>query len=78
MCNTPLITSAEARAFRARWRAVNQAERQELRAATPELKYRQMAALMTSVDALGWRELLAVEEEQVRQRWIQIRKVLGA
>jgi hypothetical protein len=71
------MTREEARAYLARWRLVNAREREELRAAAPEAKLRQLAALMESVDALGWRDVLAQGEDEVRERWGQLRKAYG-
>ena len=53
------MTRDELLAFKQRWRLVEGREIEELRAATPEHKLRQVAALMASVDVMGWREKLA-------------------
>jgi hypothetical protein len=71
------MTKAEAKAFVRRWQQANAAEANELRAATPELKLQQLAALMASVDRFGWRELLAEGEDQVRARWQRLRSLHG-
>jgi hypothetical protein len=71
------LTRTEAQAWAARWRRVNEAERRELRATSPEQKLRQLAALMLSVDALGWRAALAAEEAEVRDRWNRLRRAYG-
>jgi hypothetical protein len=71
------MTPKEARAFVARWRLVNEAEREELRATPMELKLRQLAAMMASVDQIGWTEALAAEQAEVRERWKQLRKAYG-
>lgn len=68
------ITSTEAAAFKARWSVANKAEQEELRATAVEHKARQLAALMASVEKLGWTEALAREESEVRDRWNQLRK----
>ncbi len=47
------LTKAEGRAFRARWRLVNSAERDELRTTPLERKLAQAAALMTSAHLFG-------------------------
>ena len=72
------ISKAQAKAFRARWRAANAAECEELRATPMAVKARQLAALMASVEQLGWTEALAAEEAEVRERWIRLRKVFHA
>ncbi len=69
------MTKSEARAFQARWAAVNLAERRELQATSMEQKAKQLAALMASVEGLGWKEALAAEENEVRERWNELRKV---
>jgi hypothetical protein len=71
------VSQSEVRAFKKRWRAVNAAEQEELRAASLELKFQQLAALMASVDAMGWREKLAEGEEEVRERWRRLRSLHG-
>ena len=70
------MTRAEARAFRARWAMVNAAERAELQATPLDRKLRQLAALMASVEPLGWTKALAAEDAQVRARWNRLRAVL--
>ncbi|MEK6813940.1 MAG: hypothetical protein AABY65_04325 [Nitrospirota bacterium] len=72
-----LITRREARTFKARWVALHAAEIKELRSTPIERKLRQLAALMSSVDALGWTKALAAEETLVRQRWNRLRRVSG-
>jgi hypothetical protein len=52
---------------------VNAAERTELLATPLDRKLRQLAALMTSVQSLGWTEALAAEEAEVRTRWNRLR-----
>ena len=68
------LTKADAAAFKARWAVVNRAERKELRATSVSRKLRQLAALMASVDKLGWTESLAQEESEVRLRWNRLRQ----
>ena len=69
------MTRAEARAFRTRWEMVNAAERAELQATPLDRKLHQLAALMASVEPLGWTEALAAEESQVRARWNRLRAI---
>jgi hypothetical protein len=61
----------------ARWRLVNDAEREELRSTPVEVKARQLASLMGMAVALGWTEALAAEAAEVRERWIRLRKAYG-
>jgi hypothetical protein len=71
------MTPAEARAWKARWELVNDAEREELRATPLALKLKQLGTLMTWARQLRWTEALAAEEDVVRQRWIRLRKACG-
>lgn len=71
------ITKAEARAFRERWEAINAAEQEELRTTSVAHKLRQLAALMASAEGLGWTEALTAEENEVRDRWNQLRRIYG-
>jgi hypothetical protein len=69
-----LLTKAGAAAFKTRWVAVNKAERKELRATAMSRKFWQLAALMTSVNQLGWTDPLAQGTSEVRTRWNRLRK----
>lgn len=73
MSNAKRLTKTEARAYVKRWRRVNDAEILELRATSPEVKFRQLAAMMASVDAMGWREALSEGDQEVRERWRRLR-----
>jgi hypothetical protein len=68
------MTKAQAKAWKARWEAVNQFEREELRRTRPEVKLRQLAALMLTARALGWEEKLSEGTEEVRERWRRLQK----
>lgn len=72
------ITKSQARAFRERWKAVNAAERAELRATSVAEKLHQLAALMGSVRMPGWEKPSAAEEAEIRDRWKRLRKAFGA
>ena len=73
------FTAAEVRAWADRWKMVNAAEIAELRSTPVEVKLRQLASLMASVDAMGWREALADEVgvAEVRDRWRRLREAYG-
>ena len=71
------LTRKEVQAFRRRWEMVNAAEQAELRATPLEDKLRQLAALMASVQSLGWTAVLAKEETEVRVRWNRLRATLN-
>ncbi|MBI4966228.1 MAG: helix-turn-helix transcriptional regulator [Desulfomonile tiedjei] len=68
------LTREEARAFKKRWEAVNAAESQELAATEVAHKFRQLAALLTSAEKLGWTETRAGEESQGRDQWARLRR----
>jgi len=72
-----MISKKEGRAFLRRWRRVNTREIQELRATPMDTKIRQLAALMASVEQLGWTEALREGEAEVRDRWNRLRKAYG-
>ena len=69
----PPVSRAEAEAYRARWQLVNQAEIEELRNTPLEVKLRQLAALMASVNQMGWTEAMASEVDEVREKWRRLR-----
>lgn len=73
-----LMTKAEAAVFKTQWSAVNAAEVEELRATSVKQKARQLAALMASVEQLGWAKTLASEESEVRNRWNRLRRAYRA
>lgn len=72
------LSKAQAKAYVAHWRAARMAEIFELRAMTPELKLRQVAALMLSADALGWTPGLKEEVAAARERWDRLRSVYAS
>jgi len=71
------LTRAQALAFQKRWRIVQRAQKQELRLTSPDQKLRQLAVMMESVNAMGWRDALASEEAGVRMRWNRLRTAYG-
>ncbi len=71
------LTKAQARAFRRRWQRVNAREEEELRTTPLEIKLQQFNTLLAWAQQLGWATVLAEGEEEVRQRWMRLRKVLG-
>jgi hypothetical protein len=56
---------------------VNATERDELQLTSLEQKLGQLAALMASAEAMGWKEALASEEAEVRDRWNRLRAIFG-
>lgn len=71
------ITAEQARAYKTRWVAANEAEVVELRTTSYALKARQLQALMSSVEQLGWTAALSAEESEVRNRWMMLRQRLA-
>jgi hypothetical protein len=71
------LTKDQARAFRRRWELVAAAEREELRNTSPEIRFRQLAALFATAQSLGWDEALREGEEEVRERWKKLRASFG-
>ena len=69
------ITKKAARAFRERWRLVNERESAELNSASLELKWQQFNTLLAWARELGWNEELRKGEAEVRERWMRLRKV---
>ena len=69
----PKMTKAEACAWRERWRLVNQAEIQEIRATSFETRFRQLAAMMQTAITLGWASSKPEEIDSIRQRWIRLK-----
>lgn len=68
------ITKAEARAFRDRWRRVNEREIEELRSASLETRWRQFNTLLNWARRPGWDAALAEGESEVRRRWAKLRR----
>jgi hypothetical protein len=69
------ITKSQATSFATRWANVGVADAAELRATSMTRKLRQLIALMSSVQPLGWTKALAAEEAGVRRRWMRLRKI---
>ena len=72
------MTRAEATAWKERWEIVNAFEREELRAASPALRMRQLGTLMQWVFEMGWQGSLGAEESAVRERWKRLRRANGS
>lgn len=68
------ITKSEALAYKLRWKMINDAERKELRHTSLVEKFNQLAALMSSVEDMGWAEGLKNEDKEVRNRWNKLRR----
>jgi len=72
----PRLTKAEASAFRERWRLVN-AREEELRSTSIEVRWQQFNTLLNWAHEFGWVDPQRDGEEEVRQRWIRLRKACG-
>jgi hypothetical protein len=67
-----------AKAFRDRWQAVAVVEAQEQRAATDDLRWRQLQAILRLAAELGLvREEASKEVETVRQTWVRLKESLA-
>lgn len=69
------FSSEEARAFRDRWRLVEERARAEQKASTIEEKVDELERLMLSVRDFGWDEMLD-DDAPVRARWARLREKL--
>jgi hypothetical protein len=68
------MTKEEALDYKEGYEAVNALEIEEIRSMSDAEKLSQVAALMASVDQMGWREALAAEEEEVRDLWVRLKR----
>ena len=71
------MTKAEVRAWAARWKMVNEFQREELAKTPPAVKLRQLASLMDLAKRLGWRKTLAEQKTKIWERWQKLRKAYG-
>lgn len=65
----PIVSKAEARAWKRRWKLVNDLERDELRRTSIDTKFRQLAAMMQSALVLDWHTSTESELKAIRQRF---------
>jgi hypothetical protein len=71
------VTPEEARAYFKRWELVRDVEAAELRRATMETKFQQLAALMASRHLFGPEPDREAQVHEVRDRWTRLRRALG-
>ncbi len=71
------MTKAEARAWRRRWKLVNEFQREELRRTPIEVKFRQLAYLMEFARQFPPTKKELRERAEVRERWSRLRKAYG-
>ena len=69
------MTKEMAKAWQARWRAVNEREQQELREQSFDEKLRSLAFLMASVDLFDMSSL-AAEDAAARERWARLQSLM--
>ncbi len=69
------MTRADARAWAARWKRVNEHIAAERRALTPTQKFDQWAQLMQLARLIATPDSRAEDDRQVRERWIRLRRV---
>jgi hypothetical protein len=69
--------AADLRAYRDRWRLVAQRERVALARTSVRERLSQVAALMASIDAMGWRDALS-DDAPVWARWQRLRLRAGS
>jgi hypothetical protein len=72
------ISPEQAKAYLSRWKLVRQAEAAELERTPADVKFRQLAALMTSREAFPNDAHRQGEIHAVRERWARLRKAIGA
>jgi hypothetical protein len=71
------ITPKDARTYLNRWNLVREVEDRELRAASMDLKARQLSALMASRGLFSPDRVRDQEVVDVRARWARIRSMLN-
>ncbi len=72
------VNKKEAAAYKARWRLVQQAELEETRRTSADVKYRQFLELLKWTRQLGWTEYLSKDDPMVRERWRKLREAYNA
>lgn len=70
----PLMTKAEAQAFKERWRMVNEFVDEEIRKTPPAVKLQQLSSLYNTAVFFGWIDKLRKGEEEVWIRWQKLRE----
>ncbi len=70
----PIMTKAEAKAFRERWQAVNEFTDEEIRNTPAARKLQQLSSLYNFAVSMNWLDKLGLDEEQVWIRWQELRR----
>jgi hypothetical protein len=68
-----MMTKEEAKAFKERWRAVNERIDEEIRNTPTTRKLQQLSSLYNFALTMGWLDRLGLDEEQVWIRWQELR-----
>lgn len=71
------MKAADVRRFKERWKAVEEIERQELRALTLRRNWQQLNTIMRRAKRLGLRRGDDDGEMQVFERWTKVREHYG-
>jgi hypothetical protein len=71
------ITPDQARSYFSRWDLVREMETKELQRTSVETKLQQLAALMVSGHLFAPDPNRETQTDQVRERWVRLRKALG-
>lgn len=70
----PHISRAQAKAFRERWRLVNDREKEELSSTPASVRLQQFNTLLAWAKQFEWMSALSEGENEVRERWAWLRK----
>lgn len=71
------MTKEEAQQFRASWQLANRFIKEEIRRTPASVKLQQLALMYEAGHRLGWGENLRAGEDEVRERWRQLKERLG-
>lgn len=71
------LNPEQAREYARRWHQATLQEARELRESSPELKLRQLAALVASRDLFPVDPTREQDERATRERWCRLRLALG-
>ncbi len=77
MQETTTMTKAEIQAWRDRWKLMNELDVEDLRQTPMDIKLKQLAALMASVDVFHARESLEADDQIGYDRWRKFRTAYG-
>jgi len=73
-CYNPIVNPDDVRFYRDRWKAVEEIERQELRASTPHSNWKQLNAIVRRSMRLGLMRGDNGDEMSVFLRWAKIKE----